>query len=83
MDLGKQALNMKTTKKFNYEHCNAPKVGKNCSSDPFMCFLGQSLPRAEGICFLGKRIPRKWGSVFSRHKETSSQGTLPKTKYDF
>ncbi len=66
-----------------YEHCNAPKVGKIYFSDPFMCFSGQSLSRVEGICFLGKRIPRKWGSIFSRHREMSSRGILPITKYDY
>ncbi len=81
--LGKASLEHDNNKKNSiYEHCNAPKVGKFYFSEPFMCFSGQSLSRLEVIYFLGKRIPRKWGSVFSRHRETSSRGILPITKYD-
>jgi hypothetical protein len=73
---------MKTTKyKSTYEHCNAPKARKNCSSDPFMCLSGKTLLGATRICLMGNQIPKKWGSVFSRCEEASFWRTLLITKY--
>jgi len=80
--LGKASLENENNKKNSiYEHCNVPKTSQNCFSDPFMCFLWKSLPRATRIYFLGKQIPKKWGNVFSRSKEVSSRRTLPIMEY--
>lgn len=82
--LGKASLEHENNKKNStYEHCNAPKAGKICSSYSFMCLLGKNFPEATRIYFLGKQIPKKWGNAFSRRGEVSSRGTLPITKYDF
>jgi hypothetical protein len=54
-------------KNSTYEHYDVPKASKNCSDDPFMCFLRKNFLEAMGIGIPRKQIPRRWGSVFSKN----------------